>query len=334
MQNQFAPFERGYEMNRYGVILVILILVTAGLFLVQREWSPAQAEAPPAPQKAIPETAPQKAPPANSAEAGIKSITAEYVKAFNAKDAKAAASLWTDDGEYIGVDGDASRGRAAIEKSLAEEFQASPKATIEAQVTSVRPIGQNTAFAEGTIKTKSPGGEISDTQYSAIHVLENGQWRAASVRESVADTSQAEITKSLDWMVGEWTAKGNRGTIAMSYTWDENKAFLHGKYSITKDGKTVSSGTQVIGRNPTGGLRSWSFDSTGSFSNSLWERDGNRWIDESTGILPDGTTINSVNILIPLGPDTFTWQTAERTADGVPVTPLPPIKVTRVKPSK
>ena len=56
----------------------------------------------------------------DSAEAGIKAVTAEYVKAFNAADAKAAAALWTAKSEYIGADGEVISGRDAIEKSLAE----------------------------------------------------------------------------------------------------------------------------------------------------------------------------------------------------------------------
>jgi hypothetical protein len=98
-----------------------------------------------------------------------------------------------------------------------------------------------------------------------------------------------------------------------------------------KDGKTISSGTQVIGRNPAGGLRSWLFDSTGTTSDGVWVRDENRWINEASGVLPDGTEVNSVNVLIPLGPDAFTWQTTERDLDGVAVEGLPPVKVTRVK---
>ncbi len=86
--------------------------------------------------------------------------------------------------------------------------------------------------------------------------------------------------------------------------------------------------------NPTGGLRSWTFDSSGTFSNSQWSRDDNRWIDGATGVLPEGTEITSVNVLIPLGPDAFTWQTTERAADGAQLPPLPPVKVTRTKPRK
>ncbi|HET6574805.1 MAG TPA: hypothetical protein VFG68_14465, partial [Fimbriiglobus sp.] len=86
------------------------------------------------------------------------------------------------------------------------------------------------------------------------------------------------------------------------YAWDENKAFLRGAYTLTKDGKPVSSGTQVIGQNPLGGLRAWVFDGSGTFGEAVWTRDGSRWLAESSATLPDGTDATAVNVLIPLGP--------------------------------
>jgi uncharacterized protein (TIGR02246 family) len=268
-------------------------------------------------------------------EAGIKSITDQYVKAFNARDAGAAAALWTENGEFIGEDGVTIRGRAAIEKSFAEEFKASPKAILEVRLDSVRPLGRHTAMAEGTTKLKTPGNsEAIETKYSALHVLEDGKWLTASVREWSIDPGTEAGTKFLDWHVGQWTAKGHRGDVSITYAWDENKKFLHGTYSITKDGKVVASGTHILGLNPSGGLRSWSFDSSGAFSNANWIHEGNRWIEESTGTLSNGAASDSISVVIPLGADAYCWQTIERTVDGVQHPPMTPIKVSRVKTNK
>jgi len=321
-------------MNRYRLILGGIALLAVGVFIGGHAWFRAQAKVPPA-ENPTPRVSAPLAPADETPEAGIKKITEEYVKAFNAGDAKALSTLWTAQGEYIGIDGDVVRGQTAIEKSLAEVFKAHPKLQITIQLESIQSIGRQTARADGIVKLKDPNStEVTETRYSALHVLEDGQWRAALVREWMPDPGLGAASKHLDWLVGEWTAKGEGGNIAMSYAWDENKTFLRGKYSITKDGKTVTSGTQMIALNPAGGLRSWTFDSSGTFCSALWTRDENRWIDEATGVLPDGTEITSVNVLIPLGPDAFTWQTTERAADGVPIPPLPPVKVTRAKPSK
>jgi len=322
-------------MRRQRMILILFAMAGVAVAAMYRSaFSSVEA----ASQAVDNETKPDKVsaqPPAgkaDSAEAGIKKITAEYVKAFNAADAKAAAALWTAEGEYIGADDEAIRGRADLEKSFTELFKANPKATIEVQIESVRVIGRGTATVEGAVTVKHPGDAPAvESRYTALHVNEDGVWRAASVREWVPDPATAVTPANLEWLVGEWTAKGNGGELKITYAWDESKVFINAKYAITKDGKQISQGTHIIGRNPDGGLRSWIFDSSGTFGDALWVRDDKRWISEANGVLPDGTEIASVNVIIPLSPDSFTWQTTDRTANGVPLPALPPVKVTRVK---
>lgn len=316
--------------RRYGLAVLVLaggVAVAAGL-----RARPAGAERP-APVDA-PAAVPVAAQPAKAegAEAGIKAATAEYVKAFNAGDAKAAAALWTADGEYVGADGEAQTGRAEIEKGLAEFFQANPKATAEVTVEKVRAIGRGTASCEGVVRVAVSGrDEVSESRYTALHVLEDGRWHAASVREWVDDPATEFDLKAMEWIVGTWTAKGPDGEVKLTYTWDANKVFIRCDYETVKDGKPVSRGTQVIGKNPGGGVRAWTFDSSGTTSDGLWVRDGSRWLSEATGTTPDGFEITSLNVVVPLSADAFTWQTTDRATNGVPLPALPPVKVTRVK---
>jgi uncharacterized protein (TIGR02246 family) len=283
------------------------------------------------PKTSEPKTPDQPSAKAAGAEAGIKAITVEYVKAFNAADAKAAAALWTENGEYTDADGEVINGRSEIEKSLAAHFKTHPKATAEIRVESVRIMGRGLAMAEGVVTIKMPGDEPpTESRYSALHVLDDGKWLAASVREWVPDPATDVTPKHLEWLVGEWVAKVDGGVVKIVYAWDEDKVFLTGNYTVTKDGKTISSGKQIFGPNPSGGLRSWTFDSSGKTSDGTWVRDEDRWINEAEGVLLDGTEIKTVNVLIPLGHDAFTWQTTEREIDGNPVAGLPPVKVTRV----
>src|SRR5262249_16253251 len=109
------------------------------------------------------------------------------------------------------------------------------------------------------------------------------------------------------------------------------RAFLRCRYTLKKEGKVVSAGTQVIGKDPAGDLRSWLFDKSGSFGESAWTRDEGRWLIEATAVLPDGSEVTATNILVPPGKDSFTWQSVERTAAGAELPDLPPVKVTRVK---
>lgn len=315
--------------------LLLAAVFTAGGVLgwLATNNSAPTALAQPRPTDPTAAVAAQQPAKAEGAEAGIKAITADYVKAFNAADAKAAAALWTAEGEFEGADGELIRGRAEIEKSLAAYLKAHPKATIQVRVGSIQVRGRGLAIAEGVVALKLPGDDpVVESRYSALHVLEDGKWHAASVREWVPDPSTDVTPKQLEWLIGEWTAKGDGGAeVKIVYAWDEDKVFINGKYTLTRDGKTTGKGTQVIGRNPSGGLRSWLFDSSGTTSDGVWVRDEGRWLNEATGVLPDGTEVTSVNVLIPFGPDAFTWQTTEREVDGVPVSGLPPIKVIRVK---
>jgi uncharacterized protein (TIGR02246 family) len=269
---------------------------------------------------------------ADGPEAGIKAITANYETAINAGDAKAAAALWTSEGEYVGYDGETLTGRAAIEKGLAEFLKEHPKAKSEVRIESVRSMGRGLASVEGVVRLKVPGDDpVIETRYTALHVLEDGKWYAASVKEWVPDPATEVTPQQLEWMLGDWSAKGNNGELKITYSWDETKTFITGKYTVAKDGKTITSGTQVIGRNPSGGLHSWTFDSSGTTSNGIWVRDEGHWLSEVSGVLPDGTEITSLNVVVKLGPDAFTFQTTDRATDGVPLPALPPVKVTRVK---
>jgi uncharacterized protein (TIGR02246 family) len=310
---------------------LVLLALAAGAVIA---LSAARDGPPTAGSGPAPATAPQPpaAQPVGPAEAGVKAITAEYEAAFNAADAKAAAALWTAEGEYVGADGAAVTGRAALEKSLTDFFKQHPGVKAEVRVEAVRPIGRGTATVEGFVRLRTPGDDpVVETRYTALHVLEDGKWHAASVKEWVPDPATAVTPKQLDWLVGEWAAKGEAGDVRVTYTWDENKVFLHAKYVVTKDGKPVLSGMQVIGANPGGGLRSWTFDSTGATGGGVWVRDGTRWLCETAGVLPDGTEVTALNVAVRIGPDAFTWQTTDRAADGVPLPALPPVKVTRVK---
>ena len=156
----------------------------------------------------------------------------------------------------------------------------------------------------------------------------------ASVREWVPDPAELISLKDVEWLVGDWVAKGDRAEVRVAYAWDEDKAFLRGRYTVKRGGKVESSGTQVIGKDPAGGLRSWLFDSSGTYGESSWSRDEDRWVIAASGTLPNGSEVTATNILIPLGKDAFTWQSVERTAAGSSLPDTAPLKVSRVQAGK
>ena len=74
---------------------------------------------------------------------------------------------------------------------------------------------------------------------------------------------------------------------------------------------------QLIGWDPAAKtIRSWTFDSNGTFAEATWEQNGGRWFLRNRGTLPDGRTATMINVMKPIDADSFTWQTIERTAGG------------------
>jgi uncharacterized protein (TIGR02246 family) len=282
----------------------------------------------PAEEKPAPGDAKQDSPDV----AAVRKTAEAFAAAFNKGDAKAVAALCTKDCEYDGPDGDPLRGREAIEKTYDEFFKKNPKASVEVVIESIRLLGRHTALEEGELKLRLPGDkEPGISRYSVLHIREDDGWRMASIREWVPDPDELVSLKDVEWLLGSWEAKSDVAELRITYAWDEDKAFLRGRYTLKRDGKTESSGTQVIGKNPAGGLRSWIFDSSGTFGESVWSRDENHWVIDASGTLPDGSEVTATNLLIPLGKDSFTWQSVERTAAGSPLPDVPPVKVTRVK---
>lgn len=267
--------------------------------------------------------------------AAVRKSAEAFATAFNQGDAKAVAAFWTANGEYIGPDGEPIRGREAVAKEYAEFFKKNPKARVEVEIESIRLLGRYTALEEGTLKLILPGEkEPGVSRYSVLHVREDDAWRMASVREWIPDPADLVSPKSLEWLIGQWSAKSEDAELHVRYAWDEDKVYLHGRYTLKRGGKTSSSGLQIIGKNPGGGLRSWHFDSSGVFGESVWMPEEGRWIIEAVGTLPDGSEVSAVNLFVPLGKDSFTWQSVERTVAGTEMPAAPPVKVTRVKTEK
>ena len=60
-------------------------------------------------------------------------------------------------------------------------------------------------------------------------------------------------------------------------------------------------------------------------------RDGQKWVQDSAGVLEDGSVQASTNILTRIDDDTFTFQSVERSLDGDELPDVAPIRVTRIK---
>jgi hypothetical protein len=120
----------------------------------------------------------------------------------------------------------------------------------------------------------------------------------------------------------------------------DNGNFLLRSFSIHIEGQEMMTGTQRIGWDPlTGKLRTWIFDSSGSFGEGVWYRvsdedavvadeesengpDDNtnrpeRWMLKLTGVMADGKSSSSTSVYTLINDHMMTWQSVDLEIGGV-----------------
>jgi uncharacterized protein (TIGR02246 family) len=267
----------------------------------------------------------------------IDKLIKEIIQAFDKRDAAAIAAHWTEEGEFIRNDGESIRGRGEIQKAYAAYFKTlTGKPKLEIQSDDLRFPSADTAVSEVTLRLKSEDGEIVASSWrNTLLVREGGQWKVAMVREWDRDTSEDDSLKDLEWLIGTWRASNKDREVTTTYEWDENKAFIRGKYTVKEGAKVIESGMQMIGKdNNEGVIRSWVFQSDGGFGGGVWTREGKKWSVDVQGVMADGTELTGTSIYTHLDPNTYTWQLVDQALDGEPIADTQPIKVTKQKAAK
>lgn len=261
-------------------------------------------------------------------EAALRKLSAQFAAAIGRGDPQALARFWTAEGEYVGGNGVAIRGREAIEKAYAQRLKERSGAKVEAHIEAIHFVAQDNAVEEGTAHVERAPSLSTTNRFSILFTRENGTWRIAILREWPEDGASLH---DLDWLVGTWSAKTPRGEVRTTYRWADNKKFLHMQFEVKgPDGTT--SGSQTIAADPrTDGLRSWLFQKEGGFSEAAWSWDGKRWVMKTSGVEADSTEVTATNIMTPLNHNTFLWQSVERTLGGEEQPDVGPIRVTRVE---
>ncbi|MBX9627022.1 MAG: nuclear transport factor 2 family protein, partial [Gemmataceae bacterium] len=265
--------------------------------------------------------------------AAIRQAARDFEAAFARGDAKALAALWTENGEAREADGRTFVGRAAIEKAYAEQFKAAPGAKLEVLAKSVRFPAKDLAVEEGLLRlTRGPKDLPTTTTYVAVHAREDGRWKVALSSEAGAGQDRLE---DLDWLLGEWAAKGKGEAVTFAFARDPKKPAVTGTVTRTPAGKEPVKGGVRIALDPeTGRIRSWAFEDDGAHSQSLWHRDDKGWVLDLRGVLADGTPTAERVILQRVAPDAITWRAVDRVLGDDPLPDTPPVRLTRTAPAK
>jgi hypothetical protein len=108
-------------------------------------------------------------------------------------------------------------------------------------------------------------------------------------------------------MVGTWAAESGGDKVEVTVQWNATGTFLLRDMKAIHDGQVTHRGSQRFGWDPlTRKIRSWSFDSDGGYGEATWTKDGQSWVGQATGVLPDGRQTSATTVITLDGKDSFT----------------------------
>ena len=254
-------------------------------------------------------------------EKGVREAFAAYLRAFHARDAGAVAGLFAEDAALIDAEGNATRGRAAIQQQYAESFETSAGLKAEATLKSIRFLTADVAQVEGTAKITTSEGLASSIRFSALGVKKEGKWQIAELRDYPGppeDVPPAERTAELDWLIGDWVDESAGAKVSSSIRLGDGKAFLVRTYRADIGGRPAHSGVMIIGWDPrTSQIKSWSFDSEGGIGEGYWTRAGDdQWIVKAQGSLRDGSATSATQTITRVNKDAMKFTSTDRVIGG------------------
>ncbi len=254
-------------------------------------------------------------------EAAIRANVDKYVESYNRRDSKSMAGMWSPEAVYQDPSmGEGVVGRDAIAKQLDDVFAGAKDAKLAVTIDSIDFVSPNVVIEKGVADITYSAGDPEKFEYSAVHVKRDGQWlldRVSEVEVPPPPPSHYEQLKELEWMVGRWIDSDETATIQTDCAWTKNKNFLTRSFAVVVGDQIGMSGMQVIGWDPAAKqIRSWVFDSDGTFGEGTWSRDEDTWTIKQVGTLPDGKKSSATHIITRLDDNSSTWQSIDRTTDG------------------
>lgn len=254
--------------------------------------------------------------------AGLQQAAADFVLAYNAKDAAAIAALFTENGEMADLRAaDTTTGRVDIQLRYAEIFAAAETPSVAIEVDSVRFVGKDLAIEDGTLHFTPPGENIpaKSTAYTAVlQKNEAGTWQIASTR-ALADTTgpAGQLAELAAALKGDWTAMRDGLRLDLAFGWDGSGNFVAGEMlATTADGEPQTTTLRIGWDAARRTLTWWSFDAGGGFAKGDWTPTEDGWLIRTEGTTADGESTSANQALKAEGKDTLLWTAKDRLVDG------------------
>ncbi len=273
-------------------------------------------------------------PAASDAGKALKASVDEFVKAYNAHDAKRLAELFLAEAVVYDEDAKLLEGRERIASTFATVFEASPEIRIEVGVRSVDMIGQTMAVETGISTTSATPDAIPErSRYVVLHVLRDSVWKIALIRDMPTEPSPQEHLMPLSWLVGEWVDESREGRVSTSCRWDDSRCFLLQEIAVHRAGQSEMKISQRIGWDPRARtIKAWMFDSAGGHGESVWTPTDSGWLIKATAVRSDGSSASATNFVEIDGYDAYGWRSVDRVVGGQ-VEPDVEVRVVRRPPA-
>ncbi len=266
-------------------------------------------------------------------EAEVRKTLEQYVDAFNQNHSDMIAEFWTKNAVHTDREtGQRTEGRAAIQADAAEVLKEQSGLKISATIDRLRFITPDVASVEGETTLVLTNTDPIVSSYSAILVHQGDKWLLDSIEEMPLPkpASSADVLAELAWLIGEWVDDSGDAKVATTFRWTANNAFLLRSFDVTTEEGIAMTGTQIIGWDPIGQkIRSWSFNSDGSFGESTWEKNGDSWMSKSVNTLANGEVASGTYIMERLDDDSFTVQLVGHEIGGQPQPTGSAVKIVR-----
>lgn len=258
-----------------------------------------------------------------------------YEEAYAKADIEALAAFFTEDVEYTAEDGRVFSGNATVKQVLGDALKANKGAKLSINVDSVKPVSPDVLVERGSTTLVSKTGDVVEALFSAIHIKKDGKWKIAQVIETPMPVlTPSERLAELNWLIGEWeeSDKDAGVTIESRYSSARGGNFITRNVTVKRGDDPILEGWQIIGWDPVEeGIRSWTFDDAGGYSEGRWTHEGQRWLARETGYAPDGSRTSADQTITKVGDDRFYWESGNRTVDGDPLPAIGRIEIRRVK---
>jgi len=267
-------------------------------------------------------------------EAAVRETLGQYIEAFNGRELNTLRSLWTEDAVHVDREtGQRTEGRESICDDIETAFAERPEIRLAGNVDEVRLITSDVARAEGTTRVGEPGQVPAESAFTAIVVRDGERWRLDSIEESSLPQSSTPATAlaPLEWFVGEWVDRSGSARVETTVRWSPGRSYLQRSFVLRDETGPTRQGTQIIGWDPRSRqIRSWTFNSDGSFGDGIWSESGDRWLIRSTQTLSDGRAASGTFVLSRLDDNSLTLQLIGHEIEGEPQPTREAVTVERV----